>query len=131
MNYILRKGNKVELDGEPLNTTFYKYLTHLSMSYFKSIDAMRKATKTYCNIKSEMPMYLSKEILLMYSGNLQSDDIILINYFSIKDTIIYIDKTTFIFKDETKLTISMSEYRVKRMIKNAKKLYSYVLENNI
>ena len=48
MNYIKRIDKKIIIDGSENNTTFYKYLKHLCIAHFKSIDALKISIKTVC-----------------------------------------------------------------------------------
>ena len=131
MNYIKRIDKKIIIDGSENNTTFYKYLKHLCIAHFKSIDDLKISIKNVLNIKSEPPLYISKEILFIYSGSLHSKDIILINYFNVEDILFLDYQTIIIFKDKSSLTTSISKFRITRMLKKAKIVLDYVAKNNI
>ena len=131
MNYIKRIDKKIIVDGSTINTTFYKYLKHLSIANFKSIDALRISCKHNCNVKSEMPLYISKDILLVYSGSLISKDAFVINYLNVVDVVTSDSNTIIIFKDKTQLDLSISSFRTKTMLEKGKIVLKYITKNNI
>ena len=131
MNYIKRIDKKIIIDGSENSTTFYKFLKHLCIAHFKSIDALKISAKSELNIKSLPPLYISKEILLICFGSLHSKDIIAVNYLSIEDVIYSEFQTIILFKDKTSLTTSISSFRMKTMFKKAELILEYVAKNNI
>ena len=131
MNYIKRNDKKIIVDGTAINTTFYKFLKHLCIAHFKSIDALKISAKSELNIKSLPPLYISKEILLICFGSLHSKDIIAVNYLSIEDVVYSEFQTIILFKDKTSLTTFISPFRMESMFKKAKLVLDYVAKNNI
>lgn len=131
MNYIKRNNDKIIVDNKELDMTFSRYLKHLSLCNFKTINDIRKTTKINCNIKYTIPLYINKNILLVYTGSLNSIDIIALNYFNITNIISNDYSSLIIFKDGMSIKINISPHRIKTMMEKGRIVFDYVTKNNI
>lgn len=124
MNYIVKKGSFIYVDGEIINTTLRKFLNDLPKPYFKTIISIRETVRTKLNIKRNIPLYISKEILLVPINI--DDGRYFINFNKVKETYTKDKTTTILFNDCSSINLNISKRFIDRINKNVEKLRDYI-----
>ena len=124
MNYVIDNHSLLYVDGVLIDKTINKYLSSLSIPHFKNIKSMRDTVKENLNIKRNIPLYISKDILLV---PIKTYNITYyINFSNVKETITKESITTFIFYDKSYINLNISKCIIERILKNTEKVYDYI-----
>ena len=124
MNYVIDNRSLLYVDGVLIDKTINKYLSDLSIPHFKNIKSMRDTVRENLNIKRNIPLYISKDILLV---PVKTNNITYyINFSNVKETITKESITTFIFCDKSYINLNISKRIIERILKNTEKVYDYI-----
>lgn len=117
MNYIIDLGDRIIVNKVVIYKTIRSYVNSLCIKNLSTLKGRIDATKKILNIKYNVPMYVSKDLILFKVNDKNST--IWINYVSIKD-FGYKDKVaTFLFND---LEILKMEVNKDTLLKRMKKI---------
>ena len=124
MNYVIDNRSLLYVDGILIDKTINKYLFDLSIPHFKNIKSMRDTVRENLNIKRNIPLYISKDVLIV---PIKTKNITYyINFSNVKETITKESITTFIFYDKSYINLNISKRIIERIIKNIEKVYDYI-----
>jgi len=129
MNYLIKEKDSICVDGKIYNISPLTYLNKILLKYFKEYKTLIKYTRKVLKINKCLPLYVSKDILLVQTSGIKSDDYFVFNYYEIKDIMLSDNESLFIFKDNTKVKIKISKYRMKSIFKNLKIMCDYITLN--
>ncbi|MFA7075543.1 MAG: competence protein ComK [Candidatus Izemoplasmatales bacterium] len=76
--YIAENNNYISL-----NITIQKYLNKLLLERLNSVSSLEKVTKKLMGFKSKVPLFISKDLLLLCISSYRMENSFYINYFSI------------------------------------------------
>jgi len=114
-----------------------KYINGLCLRILTTYEAYIKSVRKILNIKTNIPIYIHKEIIFFPICSIRKYDCIWINYSKIKVAYNDGDKTVIIFKNEERIRINVKIGKIMKLIENVHKVISYkeniifYVENNI
>lgn len=124
MNYVVDKRSIIYVDGVLIDKTINKYLSGLSLPYFKNIKSMRDTIKIKLNIHRNIPLYINKDILFIPINI--NNITYYINFTNVKETYTKESVTTFVFYDKSYINLDISKRFMARILKNKEKVCDYI-----
>lgn len=91
-----------------------------------SFESRTTLTKRYCNIKSKIPIYINKELLLMPTHSPKRHDTIWINYFMVFSFQKFFGKTLVLFRNLEELELDITYSNFSLMMNKASKITEYM-----
>lgn len=102
-----------------------KYINKLCLKSLTTYEAYIKGVKSSLNIKTNIPVYINKKIILFPICNIRNYDCIWINYTNIKAAYNDENKTVIIFKNGERIKINVKTRKFMKLIENVHKIISY------
>lgn len=124
MNFLLLRRGLLYENFKVLPYSIDSYLEMLSLENLRTIKSIRNAISKKIGIKRNIPLYISKFILLIRIK--VKDDEYYINYFNTIYFSYGIDSLNIIFRDKNSLNLRISHYRYKKICENIKKVCDYI-----
>ncbi len=131
MKYIVRSemGVKIESDSTRyLDFGLIEYINTLCIKELITYKGRIEATRKKLDIQSNIPVFISQELLLFPTVSVRNWDCFFINYFEVLSVTSENGKAIIFFNDLTQISLDIGENRIFNQVKKCEQILSY-LEN--
>lgn len=132
MNYITRSvaGIQVSKTNEvfELNKSLMAFVNELCLINGSTFQGRREAAKCILKKKSNLPIYVSKKVVLFPTESIRNSACLMVNFMEVSHITEKKDGCDLVFKDCTKLRVKQSFSRISKQLEMCER-FSLYMEN--
>ena len=130
LKYIRRSSKGITIKGieeQTIQISLKKYFNLICLQNGSSYQGRIESMKHMQNTKGLVPLFVNKDLVLLFTKNIREYDVILVNYYRIISVSQYEKYTKIIFDDFEELLLYVSYNKFLKQFRMAKKTISLLV----